>query len=76
MNKRSDFIFSTNPEPHRSRTKQILKQHPQVRQLIGKNPLSFIIIVCLVTMQISLAGLLAEQAWWAILLLLILLELL
>jgi sphingolipid 4-desaturase/C4-monooxygenase len=66
MNKQTDFIFSNNPEPHRSRTKQILKQHPQVRQLIGKNPVSFLIIVCLVTMQISLSGLLAEQAWWAI----------
>ncbi len=28
MNKRTDFIFSNQPEPHRNRTKQILKQHP------------------------------------------------
>src|SRR5215831_11342086 len=65
--KQTDFIFSQNPEPHRLRTKQILKQHPEIRNLIGKNPLSFWIIFSLVTIQISLSVLLANQPWWLIL---------
>lgn len=64
--KKTDFIFSTRPEPHRGRTKQILKQHPQVRKFIGKNPLSFLAILGLVVLQIGLAGLLADRSWWLI----------
>ena len=63
---RKDFIFSTAPEPHRIRTKQILKQHPQVRQLIGKNPATFWVILLLVAVQITLAVLLRQQSWWLI----------
>lgn len=59
-----DFVYSNQPEPHRLRTRQILKQHPQVRDLIGKNPRSFYAIVGIVTLQIGLAGLLANQSWW------------
>jgi len=61
-----DFIFSAKPEPHRMRTKQILKQHPQVRQLIGKNPATFWVILLLVAVQITLAIVLRQQSWWLI----------
>ena len=64
--KRNDFIFSSNPEPHRLRTKQILKQYPGVRKLIGKNPLSFYAIVFLVAAQIALAYVLSSAPWWVI----------
>lgn len=64
--KRSDFIYSMNPEPHRGRTKQILKQTPQIRNLIGKNPLTFAAIVFLVGAQVTLSILLANSAWWLI----------
>ncbi len=33
-----DFQYSDQPEPHKERTKQILKAHPEVRNLIGRNP--------------------------------------
>ncbi len=66
MIKANDFIYSTESEPHRIRTKQILKQHPEVRKLIGKNPLSIIAIVILVLAQIALALLLHNQSWWFI----------
>ncbi|MDQ6609810.1 MAG: fatty acid desaturase, partial [Bacteroidota bacterium] len=46
--KPKDFIFSNAPEPHRLRTKQILKNHPQVRNLIGKNVTTIFAIVFLV----------------------------
>ncbi|HEX5554705.1 MAG TPA: fatty acid desaturase, partial [Chitinophagaceae bacterium] len=41
----TDFHHSTAPEPHRVRTKMILKEHPEVRKLIGKNPYTIWAIV-------------------------------
>lgn len=66
MNTKTDFVYSQNSEPHRLRTKQILKQHPQVRQLIGRNPTSIFGILFLVTLQIVLAILLQNQPWWLV----------
>jgi sphingolipid delta-4 desaturase len=63
---KKDFIYSNTSEPHRIRTKQILKQHPDVRKLIGKNPTTFLFIVLLVCLQVSGAWLLADQSWWLI----------
>lgn len=64
--KKTDFIFSPNPEPHRTRTKQILKQHPQIRKLIGKNRFSFFVILFLVTAQIVLAITVSHSSWLVI----------
>lgn len=64
---KKDFIYSNSSEPHRIRTKQILKQHPDVRKLIGKNPTTFLFIVLLVTLQVAGAWLLADKSWWLIL---------
>ena len=61
-----DFIFSENPEPHRSRTKQILKNSPHIRNLIGKNPSTFLFICFLVISQIGLSWFLSGQPWWLI----------
>lgn len=61
------FVYSTNPEPHRARTKQILKQHPDVRKLIGKNPLTFLAIVGVVALQVVGAWYLQDKSWWLIL---------
>jgi len=64
---KTDFVYSEEREPHRIRTKQILKQHPEMRKLIGKNPYTIFAIVGLVVMQVVLAWLLAAQPWWLIL---------
>ncbi len=66
MLKRKDFIYSDQCEPHRIRTKEILKQNPDIRKLIGKTPATIIVIVALVTFQIVLAGLVAQQSWWIV----------
>jgi sphingolipid delta-4 desaturase len=63
---RNDFIYSNTSEPHRIRTRQILKQHPEVRQLIGKNPKTFAFILFLVAFQVAGAWFLADKPWWAI----------
>ncbi|HWB27792.1 MAG TPA: fatty acid desaturase [Chitinophagaceae bacterium] len=66
MSKRNEFVFSEGPEPHRARTKQILKQHPGVRKLIGKNPLTFLAIIFVVGFQIAGAWYLQDKSWWLV----------
>ena len=66
MQQRTDFTYSEKPEPHRSRTKEILSQHPEVRNLIGKNPYSFIAIIGLVGAIVFLSYLLRDSSWWLI----------
>jgi sphingolipid delta-4 desaturase len=66
MSKRNDFVLSTESEPHRIRTKEILKSHPHVRKLIGKNPMTIFAIIGLVAFQVTGAILLAHQPWWLI----------
>jgi len=65
---KNSFIHLTNPEPHRLRTKEILKSHPDIRDLIGKNPSSFFIIIALVALQITASVIVCLQPWWVIIL--------
>ena len=60
--KPNDFIFSNAPEPHRLRTKQILKNHPQIRNLIGKNVMTIYAILFLVGIQVAGAVALNKNA--------------
>lgn len=62
-----DFKHSHNPEPHRARTKQILQAHPEVRNLIGKNPYTIFAILGLVALQIVIAWLVSAESWWMVL---------
>lgn len=59
------FLFSQEIEPHKKRTKEILSVHPEVKQYIGKNPYTFLIIVLVVSLQLTIAYLLRNQPWWA-----------
>lgn len=58
------FRQVTTPEPHRGRTRQIIKAHPEVKQLITRNPVTFAIIVGCVVGQIGIAYLLRDAAWY------------
>ncbi len=51
---------------HRDRTKAILHDHPEIRALIGHNQLTFLIIVGLVALQLSIAIALNDQPAWLI----------
>ena len=64
MAKKNSFVFSEASEPHRIRTKEILKQHPDIRKLIGKNPNTIYAIIGLVALQVGLAWLLSGTSWW------------
>jgi sphingolipid delta-4 desaturase len=62
----SDFLHSSAPEPHRERTRQILRRHPEVRSLIGPTPATFWFIVGLVGLQFAVAWFVAERPVWLI----------
>jgi sphingolipid delta-4 desaturase len=62
------FRFTDGGEPHRPRTQAILREHPEVRTLIGRNPWSFVAIVSIVAAQTAMAGFMATQPWWILLL--------
>jgi sphingolipid delta-4 desaturase len=66
MIKRSDFVHSGKPEPHRIRTKQILKEFPELRNLIGKNPFTMVVIIGLVGSITGVAWLVRDQSWWIV----------
>ena len=57
---------SARPEPHRDRTKQILRRHPEIRALIGPSPLTFWWILGLVALQFAVAWFVADQPWWLV----------
>ncbi len=58
------FRFSSSPEPHRIRTAQILKSHPEVKQLMGKNPLTIFAILGLVGGMVAMGYFLKDSSWW------------
>jgi len=67
MKQQHSFVYSDSSEPHRIRTKEILKQHPDIRKLIGKNPNTIFAILGLVALQIVLAWFVADKSWWIVL---------
>ncbi len=62
--KNKQFLFSPEKEPHRTRTKSILKDHPEVRSLIGRNPYSILAILLVVILQLCMAYLVTLGPWW------------
>ena len=69
LNPESDFLHSDAPEPHRDRTKQILRRHPEVRSLIGPTPATFWCIAGLVGLQFAVAWFVADRPVWLVVLL-------
>jgi sphingolipid delta-4 desaturase len=64
-----EFLFSPEPEPHKARTRSILREHPEVRQLIGKNPWTAFWTFLLVGAQFGLMAVAIRIPWWGALLL-------
>jgi sphingolipid delta-4 desaturase len=63
---RDEFTFSTAPEPHRMRTRELLRRHPEIRELIGPNPATFWWTAGIVALQIVVAWLVTHQPWWVV----------
>lgn len=65
--KRTCFTWSESCEPHKQRTKEIIRQHPEIRSLIGRNPYTFLVILLCVGIQVTLAYFLQDASWWLVL---------
>jgi sphingolipid delta-4 desaturase len=59
-----DFVHSDAPEPHRARTKALLRDHPEIRDLIGPNPWTFLFISGIAALQIAIAWFVSDRSWW------------
>lgn len=62
-----DFFTAEFDQPHPERTRAIMKAHPEVRQLFGRNPYTALILIFVLTLQTSIAyamGRLGSGYWW------------
>lgn len=66
MSHPTDFNWVETSEPHRKRTREIIKKYPEVKKLIGKNPNTFWWILACVGAQVAVAYFLKDQSWWVI----------
>jgi sphingolipid delta-4 desaturase len=63
----STFYYSEFDQPHPERTRAILRAHPEVRALFGRNPYTALITVLVVALQTAIAwemGRLGWKFWW------------
>lgn len=63
-----DFQHSESAEPHGDRTRAIIAQHPEIRNLFGRNPYTLVFILGLVGAQLLIAYALRAQPLWQMLL--------
>lgn len=66
MSKTQKFEFSKSHEPHQHRTREILEKHPEIRDLTGRNPWTFIFLITIVALQLLLTYLLRDASWWLV----------
>ncbi|MDQ6911773.1 MAG: fatty acid desaturase [Verrucomicrobiota bacterium] len=63
----TDFFHSEIDQPHPERTRAILRAHPEVRQLLGRNPFTAVIMLTVLSIQTAIAfwmGRLGMHYWW------------
>jgi len=58
-----DFVFSSGDEPHAARKVEILKKHPEVKDLFGYEWRTKYIVAATVSLQISMAWLTLNWRW-------------
>ena len=60
------YLEVDHPDPHRERALRIRAAHPEVQDLVGRNPWTAAIASALVAAQLGVAGTLAalEAPWW------------
>jgi sphingolipid delta-4 desaturase len=60
------FLWTDEAEPHAARRREMLEQHPEIRELYGPCPRTKYICTLLVLLQLSLCYSLREAPWWLI----------
>jgi sphingolipid delta-4 desaturase len=64
---KNDFYFSSEAQPHQQRSTELLKKYPEISKLIGRNPNTFLIMLLLIGIQLTIAfylGKLGWEYWW------------
>ena len=61
------FHESPADQPHPQRTKDLIRKYPEIKKLMGKNPYTFLIMLFVLALQVSIAylmGHLGLSYWW------------
>ncbi len=61
--KLSSFQWSHEQDPHKSRTREIITEHPEIRTLMGRNPYTILVILLAVGLQVAIAILLSSRVY-------------
>jgi len=61
--KKDDFEWIYSDEPHTTRRREILKQHPEIRELFGAEPKTFWIVLALTVSQLWIASWIGQSSW-------------
>jgi sphingolipid 4-desaturase/C4-monooxygenase len=61
------FLWSSGPEPHAARRREMLEKYPAVKMLYGPSARTKYVCTVLVVVQLGLAFLLRDAPWWLIL---------
>lgn len=52
---KKDFYWSSEPEPHAERRRIIIREHPEIKQLVGSDVRSAFVTIALVIIQMAIA---------------------
>jgi len=63
--RREDFLYSEQEEPHASRKTEILKKHPEIKELMRPEPLTKWVVFGTVALQVAMAVMTLEWSWGA-----------
>lgn len=64
---RTGYILTREPNAHLERGREILRTHPEVKQYCTPYPPSGLWVVGVVALQLGIAWLLRDAAWWQVL---------
>jgi sphingolipid delta-4 desaturase len=60
---RTDFEWTYDDEPHKSRRTEILKKYPEIKQLFGYDPNFKWVCTAMVSLQIASLYFLQDKSW-------------
>jgi len=66
MPKRTDFYYTEEKDIHFIRPIDIIKEHPEIKGYIGKNPATFLIVLLCVGLQCGMFWFIHDKPWWAV----------
>jgi sphingolipid delta-4 desaturase len=65
---KTNFIHSPDPDPHMVRRKEMLRKHPELKSLNGKDRSTFVWISIVVLFQVSISWVVSDLSWWIVVL--------